>query len=211
MVRDIFVVTHAQSTHHIDGLVGGWYDTELTDLGRRQANAISVRIAELVGDRAVELYASDLKRAAQTAAPIAARLGIEARLMPGLREKSFGIAGGRPSAWLDERWVRAPDSDDRLDHFEGVEGGETRRQLLTRVSRGMAEITASDGRTQVIVTHGFALTFVIAAWFCLPAEAAGWIGFRPNSGGITHLQQDERFGDRALVSFNDRAHFHGIQ
>jgi 2,3-bisphosphoglycerate-dependent phosphoglycerate mutase len=98
-----------------------------------------------------------------------------------------------------------------LDHFEGVEGGETRRQLLVRIYRALAEITASDCRTQVVVTHGFALTFVIAAWFRLSAEAAGWIGFRPNSGGITHLQQDERFGDRALVSFNDRAHFIGIQ
>jgi 2,3-bisphosphoglycerate-dependent phosphoglycerate mutase len=102
MARDIFVVTHAQSTHHIDGLVGGWYDTDLTDLGRRQADAISVRIAELVGDSAVELYASDLKRAAQTAAPIAERLGVAARLMPDLREKSFGVAGGRPPpGWMN--------------------------------------------------------------------------------------------------------------
>ena len=78
--------------------------------------------------------------------------------MPDLREKSFGVAGGRPSAWLDERWVLAPDSDDRMDHFEGVEGGETRRQLLTRISRAMAEINVSDCRTQVVVTHGLALT-----------------------------------------------------
>jgi len=131
MARDIFVVTHAQSTHHIDGLVGGWYGTDLTDLGRRPANGIAVRIAERVGDGPVELYASDLKRAAQTAAPIAARLGVAARLMPDLREKSFGVTSGRPSAWLEERWVPAPLGDDRLDHFEGVEGGETRRHSLS--------------------------------------------------------------------------------
>jgi probable phosphoglycerate mutase len=97
-----------------------------------------------------------------------------------------------------------------LDHDEGVEGAETRRTLLTRVSKAMDEILVSPCTTQIIVTHGFALTAVIAAWFRLPVEAAGWIGFRPSSGGITHLAQDDRFFDRALLSFNDRRHLQGL-
>ena len=49
MVRDNFVITHAQSTHHIEGMGGGWRDTDLTELGRRQADSIAVRVTELVG------------------------------------------------------------------------------------------------------------------------------------------------------------------
>ena len=196
-MKDVFVVTHAQSEHHVQGVVGGWHDSELTELGHRQADAIAARIAELVAAARARLYTSDLRRAVQTADPIAARLGVAARLMPDLREKSFGVAGGRPNAWLDQCWVPAGSDGDRLDHDEEIEGAETRRELLSRVYRAMDEILADPGERAIIVTHGFALTFVIAAWFRLPIEAAGWIGFRPNAGGITHLQQDERFGDRA--------------
>ncbi|HEY2482709.1 MAG TPA: histidine phosphatase family protein [Caulobacteraceae bacterium] len=210
MARDIYVITHAQSEHHVQGVVGGWHDTELTALGRRQADAIAARIADLVGDAPVEIYASDLKRAVQTAEPIAMRLGIDLKLMSGMREKSFGVAGGRPTAWLDARFVSPPKDGDRLDHHEGIEGAETRRALFTRLFLAMEQILASLCETQVIVTHGFALTGVIAAWFRVPIEAAGWIGFRPASGGITHLQQDDRFFDRALVSFNDRGHLQGL-
>jgi probable phosphoglycerate mutase len=209
-VKDVFVVTHAQAEHHVQGVVGGWYDSELTELGHRQAGAIAARISKLVAGAPARIYTSDLKRAVQTADQIAARLGAAPTLMPSLREKSFGVAGGRPSAWLDERWIPASPDGDRLDHDEGVEGAETRRELLTSVYQAMDEILADPGECAIIVTHGFALTFVIAAWFRLPIEAAGWIGFRPNAGGITHLRQDERFRDRALVSFNDRAHLVGL-
>jgi len=210
MTRNVFVVTHAQSEHHVQGVVGGWHDSELTALGRRQAIAIAERLAERVGVAPVEIYASDLKRAIQTAQPIAARLGVEATLMHGLREKSFGVAGGRPNAWLDQRFVQPPREGDRLDHHDGVEGAETRRQLFARLFAAMDQILASACETQVIVTHGFALTGVIAAWFRVPMDAAGWIGLRPGSGGITHLQQDERFFDRALLSFNDQDHLKGL-
>ncbi len=210
MTRNVFVVTHAQSEHHVQGVVGGWHDCELTALGRRQAVAIAARLAEVLGAAPVEVYASDLKRAVQTAQTIAERLGVEARLLKGLREKSFGVAGGRPNAWLDRRFVPPPKDGDRLDHHEGVEQAETRRDLFTRLFGAMDEILSSACETQVIVTHGFALTGVIAAWFRIPIEAAGWIGFRPGSGGITHLQQDDRFFDRALLSFNDQGHLEGL-
>ena len=205
------MVTHAQSEHHVKGVVGGWHDTALTPLGRRQAEVVAARIAVLVGGAPAEIHASDLKRAAQTADAIAERLGVPVRLTRDLREKSFGVAGGQPNAWLEERWRPPPRDGARLDHDEGLEGGETRRDLLNRVYRAMDEIVASPCETQIIVTHGFALTFVIAAWFKLPAEAAAWIGFRPGPAGITHLQQDDRFFDRAMVSFNDRLHLTGLE
>jgi probable phosphoglycerate mutase len=210
MARDIYAVTHAQSEHHARGLVGGWYDSELTGLGRRQADAIAEKLAAIVGATPAEVYASDLKRAAQTAEPIATRFGVEAKLMSGLREKSFGVAGGRPNAWLEARFLPPPREGGRLDHDEGVEGAETRRELLSRVFESMDEILASPCETLIIVTHGFALTAVVAAWFRLPIEASGWIGFRPHSGGITHLAQDDRFFDRALLSFDDRAHLDSL-
>jgi 2,3-bisphosphoglycerate-dependent phosphoglycerate mutase len=211
MTKDIYVVAHTQSQHHVDGLVGGWYDSALTDFGRRQADAVAARIAELVGDRRpVEIYSSDLLRAAQTAEPIGARLGAPITLWSDLRERSYGVAGGKPNAWLDGQVVFAGKHGDRLDHRDGIEGAETKREFLTRIYRAMDQIVESPCATQVVVTHGFALTFVVSAWIRMPLENAGWVNFRSNAGGITHLREDDELFNRYVMSLNDRAHLTAV-
>ncbi len=211
MAKDIYVVAHTQSQHHVQGLVGGWYDSELTDFGRRQAQAVADRIAELVGGRPVEIYSSDLLRAAQTAEPIGARLGAPVTHWSDLRERGSGVAGGKPNAWLDERVVFAGKDGDRLDHRDGIEGAETKREFLTRIYRAMDLIVASPCETQVVVTHGLALSFVITAWIRMPLESAGWVNFRGGPGGITHLHEDDTAFNRYVMSLGDRAHLAGVR
>jgi probable phosphoglycerate mutase len=211
MAKDIYVVAHTQSRHHLDGLVGGWYDSPLTDLGRRQAGAVAKRIADLVDDRRpVEIYASDLLRAAQTAEPISAQLGAPVTLWSDLRERSYGVAGGKPNTWLDGRVVFTGKDGDRLDHRDGIEGAETKREFLTRIFRAMDRIVESPCATQVIVTHGGAVTCVVAAWIRMPLESAGWVNFRSSAGGITHLREDDELFNRQVVSLNGRTHLNGL-
>jgi probable phosphoglycerate mutase len=211
MSKDIYVVAHAQSQHHVEGLVGGWYDSPLTDFGRKQADAVAARIAELVGDwRPVEIYSSDLLRAAQTAEPIAALLGAPVTHWSDLRERSYGVAGGKPNSWLDGRVVFVGKDGDRLDHNDGIEGAETKREFMTRIYRAMQRIVESPCGAQVVVTHGFAMTFVVAAWIRMPLESAGWVNFRSNAGGITHLREDDELFNRYVISLNDRTHLVGV-
>ena len=63
--------------------------------------------------------------------------------------------------------------------------------------------------TQIIVTHGFALTFVVAAWVKMPIDAVGYINFRIRSGSITHLREDAYWQNRAVIALGDTAHFMG--
>ena len=140
-MRHLYVVTHTESQHHLDGLVGGWYDSELTDRGHAQARQVAERLRALIpgsddddrGGSAIPVHSSDLRRALQTAAPIAERLGSTVEAVPGLRERSSGEAGGRPDAWLDERFVPAP-PDSRLDHRDGLVEAETKREVAARVT-----------------------------------------------------------------------------
>ncbi len=67
-------------------------------------------------------------------------------------------------------------------------------------------ILSSPCSHQVVVTHGFALTFVVAAWIQLPLESAGYVNLRSTSGGITVLEQDDFFHDRGVVRLDDTAH-----
>ncbi len=133
-MRTVYVVVHPEASHHVDDVVGGWHDSELTALGRAQAAHIAAAVRELVPhDTTVELYSSDLKRAMAVAERIADVLDVPAVSDPGLREKSYGAAEGRPQTWLEERFVPPPAKGNRMDHFEGIEGSETKREFAGRI------------------------------------------------------------------------------
>jgi len=205
-MKTLYVIAHPEATHHVRGLVGGWFDSDLTDLGRHQAELIGRRIRHLVPEHAdVELYSSDLARAAQTAEAVGHHLGVIPRWKKDLREKSYGEAEGRPQAWLDERFCPPPAAGDRMDHAE-IPGGETKRDFATRLYRVMGELLAAPCSHQVVVTHGFALTFVVAAWIRMPLEEAGYVNFRSSSGGITQLVEDDYFHNRGVAVLNDTSH-----
>jgi probable phosphoglycerate mutase len=206
-MRNLYVVTHPQATHHTEGLVGGWYDSSLTELGLRHAVSIALRLRELIpADAPIELTASDLQRTAQTAEIIGQQFGVAAQMMADLREKSYGEAEGKPQAWLKERYVYPPKFGNRLDHHEGVAGAESRRELATRIYRAMDRILASSCSHQIIVTHGFALTFVVAAWILMPIDAVSHVAVKSTSGGITHLGEDDVFANRGILSLNETSH-----
>ncbi|OJF90331.1 phosphoglycerate kinase [Pararhizobium antarcticum] len=204
-MKDLFVVTHTESIHHVEDKVGGWYDTDLTTRGMQDAEATAERLVALVGRGEVEIYSSDLRRAAQTAAIIAGRFGLDVVETADLREISYGVAGGQPQEWLDARYRPAPD-DNRLDHDCGIEGAESRRDVAVRVFPCVGAIVDRPCATQIIVTHGFTLSLVIAAWMKIPIDATGFVSFPAKSGSITHLRQDDLFRNRAVIRLADAAH-----
>ena len=208
-MKHILVVTHPEATHHVEGRVGGWYDSSLTTRGLAQAERIAERLHDTISrDSQPEIYTSDLRRCLQTAEVIAARLQVPVHASRDLREISYGEAEGKPQVWLDERYVFPPpgENEQRLDHDFGITGAETRRDVAERLYRAMNTILASPAEHQVIVTHGFALTFVVAAWIGMPLESAGMIGLPVSSGSITTLRQEPPFHNRSIVTLNDVSH-----
>lgn len=208
-MKTLYVVTHPQSVHHAEGRVGGWYDTALTDLGRRQAEAIASRLADRTAGQTPSLTSSDLLRCHETAAIIGRHLSLTPRLTPDLREMSCGIAEGRPQAWLSARRPPVPE-EGGLDDTGGIEGAETRRQTGTRIYRAMDEILADPADCHIIVTHGFALTFVIAWWIGMPIESLARVNFPVASGSITHLAEHPFWKSRAVVTLGDTRHLNGV-
>ena len=204
-MKTLYVVTHPQSVHHVEGRVGGWYDTGLTPRGQRQAAAIAARLAELCLGKMPILTASDLLRCSETAAIIGRDLAVTPRLIPDLREMGYGIAEGKPQAWLDERRTPVPEHGG-LDDSGGIERAETRRDVAVRIYRAMDALQADRADCHIVVTHGFALTFVIAWWIGMPIESLGRVNFPVKSGSITHLAENAQWKSRAVVTLGDTAH-----
>ncbi|MCF3102229.1 histidine phosphatase family protein [Streptomyces roseoverticillatus] len=162
--------------------------------------------AEIPGGAEVEVLSSDLLRTRRTAGEIAGLFRTVPVLDHRLREKSYGEAEGRPQEWLDERFVPPPATGDRMGHDGGVPGAETKTASARRVYAAVDDILRRPYEHQIIVTHGFALNFVVAAWIRMPIESLGYVSFRAPSGSITHLHEDDFFHNRRLARLGDTRH-----
>lgn len=206
-MRTVHVITHPEATHHVEGVVGGWHDSQLTPAGIRAAVSIAQTLrARIPGGAEVELFSSDLLRTRRTAEEVAEVFGVEPMLDRRLREKSFGEAEGRPQEWLDRRFIPPPVVGDRMGHDQGVPGAESNAALAQRIYAALDEILQRPCAHQIIVTHGFALTFVVAAWIRMPIESLGYVKFQAPSGSITTLREDDRYRSRQVVSLGDTRH-----
>ena len=131
------------------GSLCGHSDPGLNAVGVAQADALVHLLAEWNVRR---LYASDLRRALQTAEPLARLWDIPVAVRRSLREMSFGDWEGR--RWSDlraeESNLKAMESSPEL----GAPGGETFACFRDRVLRALNEIVAEcDGQVGAIVTH----------------------------------------------------------
>jgi len=150
---ELIVVRHGVTAWNRVRRFQGHTDIGLDDEGREQARRAGIRLRELP---ITAVYASDLARAMETAAPIAQAHGLPLRLEPELRERHYGFFEGRTHDELSrdhgesfERWrVREPD-------FALPEGGESLRAFHARVTRVLTRIAqAHPGVTVAVVTHG---------------------------------------------------------
>ncbi|MCW4036483.1 MAG: histidine phosphatase family protein [Candidatus Bathyarchaeota archaeon] len=112
-------------------MTGGWTDSELTELGRRQALALATRLKEEMGSTPCTMYCSDLKRAAETAEVIGEKLGLKPIHAWELRELNNGVAAGKNKEEARSHF-RQP-TEPLLD-WQCYPGAETWRQFYLRVS-----------------------------------------------------------------------------
>ena len=87
----VLLVRHAPTAWNLARRFQGHADTPLDDLGRRQTARLADRLS---GEPISAIYASDLRRASETAAIIATEVGAMVMLEPRLRELSFGVWEG---------------------------------------------------------------------------------------------------------------------
>jgi broad specificity phosphatase PhoE len=181
-MKPIILVRHAQSQHHVNGLTGGWTDTGLTDLGRRQAACLASRLKQELEDMPVRFYCSDLKRASQTAEIIGQEIGVTAQLVPELREFNNGIAAGmlREEADKIRRELTEPFGD-----WQPYPEAETWRQFYLRTAECMDRLIEGQEGLLLLVTHGGTLVNIVAWWLPLDGEALSKVSFKKVSDNLT--------------------------
>jgi probable phosphoglycerate mutase len=198
---DVLLIRHGESAPVREGesfpMVDGHGDPQLDPVGLEQAERVGARLA---GEAIAAIYVTNLQRTAQTAAPLAAALGLEPAVEADLREVHLGeweggsfrrhTAEGHPAAvrmWAEQRWDVIP-------------GAEPADAFAARVAAGLGRIAAAHPDQAVAVfSHGGVISQILAA-----ATGARPFSFLSDNASISHLVVTPEYS--VLRRYNDTTH-----
>ena len=192
---DLIIIRHALPEREERADHEGPADPPLSEHGRRQAEAVADYLADEPIDHVV---ASSMRRAVQTAEPLAQRLGCTVELRDDLREVDQHRSTYIPAEEMTlehpmvQEWMSDP-----LALFDGDYKG-----FRTRVVTGFDEIIATQrGKSVAVYCHGMVTSVYLQSLWGL----ADPYRMQPDYTGITRVRASVK-GYRTVRSINETGH-----
>ncbi len=158
-MSQLCLVRHGQTDWNLEGRYHGQIDVPLNEYGRIQARALAQK---LVGQPFAAIYTSDLRRAEETAAIIAASNHLPVRLEPRLREINQGEWEGQLVDVIKSRYAELWQQRAIDPVNVRPPGGETVGEVAVRVSSALNDIVRlHPGVSVMVISHGLALATII--------------------------------------------------
>lgn len=200
----LVLVRHGSAHAGLTGIIGGPTGCQgLTDLGRRQAQALGERFANDTTEVDV-LVASEIPRAIETAELVAPGAGVDQ--IPrdcDLCEVHVGEADGMDWADYSAEYGSLDMMADPDQEF--APGGDSWNSFHERVDRVMGRLaTAHAGKTVVAVTHAGVIAATLRLRLGMASPDAARL--QPTNTGLTEWEHDPDDGTWTLRRYNDATH-----
>jgi probable phosphoglycerate mutase len=165
----LFLLRHGQTAWNAELRIQGQLDIPLDATGLWQAERLALA---LQGAGIQALYSSDLQRACQTAAPLAAATGLTVQRDAALRERGFGRFEGSTYAEIETLWPEEALRWRLREPGFGPGGGEPLQAFYDRsVQAVLALAERHAGQTLAVVAHGGVLDCLYRAASRIPLGA----------------------------------------
>jgi probable phosphoglycerate mutase len=209
----LVLVRHGEAQSYVDGVVGGHRGcTGLSDLGRRQAEALQARL-ERSGDLrdTTAVYTSTLPRAIETGEIVVPALG-DHRLESSCELCELHVdeeLDGRPFAEFEDDYEWPPTSN---PYLPWTAGAEPWAEFVLRVGRELDRLAREHaGGTTVVFCHGGVIGAALSVFAELPLRQPFRLHIANTSLTEWCLEPDIRGVERwTLARFNDAAHLEGL-
>lgn len=203
-MTELIVVRHGETDFNREQRFQGQVDVPLNAVGAAQARRLARALA---GERFDLLLSSDLRRARQTAAPLADSRATQPDPQPAWREQAFGVLDGLSVAEIRSRHPDLWAAWLRHDADYVPPEGESVRQFHARVVGALRELVSRhEGRRLLIVTHGGVLDMLWRTVHGHPLHGPRQCAI-PNAG-INRLRW--RAGSLDIVRWADDEHLQGL-
>ena len=196
----LYLLRHAEVEARYQRIFGGRIDMGLSPLGHEQA----VSLANYVrGKKPDAIYASPMKRAQLTLAPLLASASQDARapvLLEGLREVDFGDWTGlsweevaakfqlKPSQWLDQLERAA------------IPNAESGRAFRARVEPCLQQILREGaGQSVAVLCHGGTIRMILSLLLDLPLPKMA--SFEIDYASVTEVHYSQGRAEVQLLNF----------
>jgi probable phosphoglycerate mutase len=200
-MKRLLFVRHGSTDSNATGVMRGWSDDPLSDLGRWQAG----RAAQFLRDQPpVEcIYSSTLPRSIQTADIIAAALGLAVHSRDDLRELNLGTLEGGGERDLWGYFVRQANAEHDLSDLREVvfPGGESVSGFLARTRDALTDLDRRHAGPVLIVSHGVQTMVALGMW--LEPDVMKWPAFRVDNCSVSEVVFEPA---PRLVRLNDTRH-----
>ncbi len=198
----IILIRHGESEADLLDVHEGRADFELTERGHRQAEAMAEYVTEHYS--LTKLYASPLKRAAQTARHLSERSGLPISFEPDLMEFNNGLLAGLSREEADLRYPEVKN----LPIDQAVYGQESKVEFRNRAEKALNRVLAESGPDSVvaIVSHGGMINQLYGVLFHIPIGEKSF--FCTEDTGI-HIWKITQRGNYVLEA-NLHEHVQGI-
>ncbi len=183
----LYLIRHGESIFNAQRRIQGQVDIELSPLGLRQAAALTAALGTLDIDA---IYASPLRRAMQTAEPLAAALHLKIRTDDRLKEINAGEFQGLVWDEIDKRWPEAAIHWRQQTPDFVIPGGESRRAVAERGRAALEAIRAAGHRQAIVVAHGGVLAGALRSLLEIPAELSPFSFYNTAINKLTWDQQN---------------------
>jgi len=200
---ELLLIRHAEPVRIEQGEVEGPADPGLTDRGTEQAT----RLGAWLGVECVDaIITSPLRRARETAAPLATTLGITPEIDPGVSEYDADSGEYIPieelRALKDERWQATIEG--RWGDAGGMDPVAFQAQIVPALD---SIIDRFAGARVAVVCHGGVINVYLA--HVLGIARPLW--FHPEYTSVHRVHAARSGGPRSLSSLNELAHLVGTR
>lgn len=196
------LIRHGESMWNGERRIQGNQDPPLSPRGRRQAELLA-RLLGVHLPRAAAVYASPLRRAAETAEAVRAATGLPVFPEPALREMCLGKWEGMTVPEIQtafpgtyEGWLADP-----LAH--PAPGGEHLEAFARRVTDAFERMQAAHpGRDLILVSHGGPIKALLC--HVLGLEVRSLFRIKQDNTAVSLVEVDD--ATRRVVLVNDTCH-----
>lgn len=194
----IYLIRHAESVANTAGVFQGrTYDTDLSQLGLKQTQALKTRFAS---ERFDAVYASPLKRTLQTARVLG-------EVIPnlGLIETNHGQWEGLSKAEIKAKWSKNYNLWLTRPSQVKFPSGEHFLQTANRVTKWLTQISQKPG-THAAVTHSNVIMVLVAKILGLGVNDMWQFAMQPTA--VTLI---ESHSPAKIIYLNDTSHLKGLE